>query len=145
MDGIEHMNRQFLYSHPRYSTPSPFFLLSSQIFDPHLPIKIKVRESSNIFLIEAFLPGANWDDVHVSAASDSLKIFATLLLDEAIPDSNQSIHVARHVGSVTRFIHLPASIDPGAIESDFSEGHLLIRLPKVTHSLNLTTDRGNHV
>lgn len=145
MDDIEHMNRQFLYSHPKYSTPSPYFLLNSQIFDPHLPIKIKIRESSNFFLVEAFLPGANWDDVHVSAASDSLKIFATLVLDEAKPDGNQSIHGALHVGSVTRYIHLPASIDPGSIESDFSEGHLLIRLPKVTHPLNLTTNRGSHV
>lgn len=145
MDDIEHMNRQFLYSHPKYSTPSPFFLLNSQFFDPHLPIKIKIRESSNIFLIEAFLSGANWDDVHISAASDSLKIFATLVLDEAKPDGNQSIHGVRHVGSVTRYIHLPTSIDLGSSESDFSEGHLLIRLPKVTHSLNLTTDRGIHV
>jgi HSP20 family protein len=91
---------------------------------------VDVREDSKEIVLEVELPGLKPDDVEVTAENGILTIRGDK--QSRAPENNEGrYHVTeRSYGSFTRSFQLPNGVDERHIEAEFSDGVLLVRVPK---------------
>jgi len=90
---------------------------------------INILEKDEAVLITADLPGLKPEDVEVTVDEGILTIRGERKLEEA--SEGETYHrVERHCGVFERSFNLPTSIDSSKIEARFSNGEMVLTLPK---------------
>ena len=90
---------------------------------------INILEKDNEIIITADLPGLKAEDVEVTIEEGTLSIRGERKLEEA--SEGETYHrVERLYGSFERSFTLPNSIDVDAIAAHFSNGEMVLTLPK---------------
>ena len=90
---------------------------------------INILEREDSMVITADLPGLRAEDVEVTVEEGTLSIRGERKLEEAA--EGETYHrVERLYGVFERTFTLPNSVDVGKIEARFSNGEMLLTLPK---------------
>ena len=93
---------------------------------------IDVREDSKEIVLEVELPGIKPSDVEVTSENGVLTIRGEKQ-SKTTESKEGRYHVTeRSYGSFTRSFQLPNGVDERRIEADFSDGLLLVRVPKAS-------------
>ncbi len=94
-----------------------------------LHIKADVRESDDVYRIQAELPGMEESDIEVSATDGMLTI--TGEKNEETKDDKEDYHLTeRHYGSVKRSFPIPDGVELTKAKASFKNGVLNITIPK---------------
>lgn len=90
---------------------------------------VNIMEKEDAILITADLPGMKGEDVEVSVDNGVLTIRGERKLEEAT--EGETYHrIERVYGVFERTFTLPNSVDPGKIEAKFTNGEMVVTLPK---------------
>ena len=90
---------------------------------------INILERDEAVVMTADLPGLKPEDVEVTVDEGTLTIRGERKLEEA--SEGETYHrVERHYGAFERSFNLPTSIDSSKIEARFSNGEMILTLPK---------------
>ncbi|MGZ6218755.1 MAG: Hsp20/alpha crystallin family protein [Syntrophales bacterium] len=101
--------------------------------EPAYDIAMDVCETPEAFEIEAALPGVSKDDVDITLNDNILTIRAETKGEK--DEKGKTYHTRElRVGSFVRSIVLPSSINADAIEANFDNGILKLRLPRAEES-----------
>ena len=91
---------------------------------------VDVYEIEDFFILEADLPGVKAEDVKVEAENGDLVLQGWRTIETSQSDG-QFHTMERSSGNFMRRIKLPESVDKTAIEVEFHDGVLTVRLPKL--------------
>lgn len=91
--------------------------------------EMDVCEDEDAYEIEAAMPGVDPEDVEVTWKNNILMIRGESRSDQEKEEKNYHLR-ERRTGTFVRTISLPGSIDEDAIEANFNNGLLTLRLPK---------------
>jgi HSP20 family molecular chaperone IbpA len=91
---------------------------------------VDLYETGDAFILEADLPGVKPEDVKVEAENGDLVLQGWRSIETSRSDG-QFHTMERSSGNFLRRIKLPASIDKNAIEAEFHDGVLHVRLAKL--------------
>jgi HSP20 family protein len=91
--------------------------------------EMDVCEDEDAYEVEASLPGVDSEDVEVTWNNNILTIRGETRSDEDQGEKNYHLRERRY-GTFVRSISLPGNIDEDAIEANFNNGLLTLRLPK---------------
>ena len=90
---------------------------------------INILEQDEAVLITADLPGLKAEDVEVTVDEGTLTIRGERKFEEA--SEGETYHrVERHYGEFERSFNLPTSIDSSKITACFTNGEMVLTLPK---------------
>lgn len=92
-------------------------------------LAVDVVENKDDFVIKASVPGINPDDLDVSYSDDTLTIKGEVKSDSEYKEDQYHLRERRY-GSFARSISLPIKIKGDAIEANYQNGVLTLRLPK---------------
>ena len=92
-------------------------------------LAMDIYETPDSYEIEAAMPGVKPDDVEITLNNNVLTIRGELRAEEEKEDKNYHLR-ERRVGAFIRSITLPSSINADAIEAQYDNGVLRLRLPK---------------
>jgi len=87
---------------------------------------VDVHETEDEYLVKIDLPGVKSEDVNVEVNDSVLSISGARAAD----DSGAAQLVERPYGSFARTLTLPQGVDSNAIEADYQDGVLELRIPK---------------
>lgn len=106
----------------------PFFKLpSAMIEEGTLPIDLS-EDDRNVY-VRASLPGFKRDEIEVQVQDGVLSINARQ--EETTEESNERYYrKERRVGSVSRRIALPTSVEDTETSAELKDGVLTVRIPK---------------
>ena len=90
---------------------------------------VDISEMENGFEIRAELPGVSEKDVNVSVTDNRLTIKGEKRQEEETDDKNYH-RVERRYGSFQRSFTLPRHVETGAIKAQFTDGVLVLEIPK---------------
>jgi HSP20 family protein len=96
--------------------------------DIFLPL-VDIEEADDAWIVEAELPGAKRDDVHVELRDSELVIYGD------IKERERKGILRRRTRRTGRFeyrVTIPGQADPEAVEASLDEGVLTVRIPKPT-------------
>jgi HSP20 family protein len=79
--------------------------------------------------ISAEMPGVKPDDIDIDVTGDALSISGVRKPDEVAKDASYHRH-ERNYGSFNRTVQLPFMVDTNKVEAKFTNGILLITLPR---------------
>ncbi len=92
---------------------------------------IDVYEAESGFIIVAELPGFDKEALEVQVEQNTLSISGERA--QRIPDGARHVHQMEiPCGRFARHIRLPEDIAVDAIDAEYKEGYLIIRLPRVS-------------
>jgi HSP20 family protein len=80
-------------------------------------------------VVKATLPGVDAEDVDISISGDLLTIKGEHSEEEEV-DEGDYIHRERRIGTFSRSVALPVSVDSNKAEAVFDKGVLTVTLPK---------------
>lgn len=92
--------------------------------------KVDVMQQGNSIILKAELPGVNEEDIDIDVAEDSITISGEKKEEKEIKKEDY-YHKESFLGSFSRTIMLPAGIKPDKAVADFSNGVLVVTLPKM--------------
>ena len=122
---------------------SPFESQMSRLFDDfwlspfhemerwtgaYLP-PVNVREDDGQVFAEVELPGMSEKDIDVTVNRDTLRISGEKKQHEETKEENYYCMESSY-GSFDRIVDLPAEVDEGKTEAEFSKGVLTVKMPK---------------
>jgi HSP20 family protein len=90
---------------------------------------INIWANDDSQMITAEMPGVKPDDITIDVTGDALSISGERNLDEVAKDANYHRH-ERSYGSFNRTVQLPFMVDTNKVEAKFTNGVLLITLPR---------------
>ena len=90
---------------------------------------VDISETENGFEIRAELPGVSEKDVNVSVTDNRLTIKGEKRQEEETDDKNYH-RVERRYGSFQRSFTLPRHVETDAIKAQFTDGVLMLEIPK---------------
>lgn len=90
---------------------------------------VDISEMENGFEIRAELPGVSEKDVNVSVTDNRLTIKGEKRQEEETDDKNYH-RVERRYGSFQRSFTLPRHVETEAIKAQFTDGVLVLEIPK---------------
>ncbi|HME61917.1 MAG TPA: Hsp20/alpha crystallin family protein [Candidatus Binatia bacterium] len=91
---------------------------------------IDLFENTDVFLLEADLPGVKLDDVKVEIENGDLVLRGWRVLEQS--HSHGRFHaMERSSGHFMRRMKLPEAVDKTAIKAEFCDGVLRVIIPKV--------------
>ena len=93
-------------------------------------IRLDVREDAENYIVQAELPGASREDIHVSVDGPLLSITAELKQFDQQTRNERVLRSERYYGSVSRSLRLPVEIDDTRAVARFDNGVLALTLPK---------------
>jgi HSP20 family protein len=91
---------------------------------------VDIREDNKEIALEIELPGIKPSDVEVTAENGVLTIRGEKQSTSAEGTEGRYHVVERTYGSFSRSFQLPMGIDEQRIEADFTDGLLIVRMPK---------------
>ncbi len=93
-------------------------------------VPIDVYQTDDEVIVKATTPGMKPEDIHIAITGDTLNIRGEA--HEEREEEGLRYHIReRRVGSFSRSILLPASVDTDKAEAEFENGILTLTLPKV--------------
>jgi len=98
-------------------------------------LAIDVEDRDDAFVVEAAIPGSAPEDVEISVTGDVVRIRAERrdTRQEGDPNGRFLVREQRY-GVFERTLRLPAAVDTGAAQAEFTDGVLRITLPKAQQS-----------
>lgn len=86
---------------------------------------VNVREEDDAYVLSALVPGLKSEDVSIQVLDDVVRVEGEYKQDET-----QYLMQELPVGSFTRTLRLPTTIDADSVEAKIADGVLTLRLPK---------------
>lgn len=93
-------------------------------------IKIDVEEADDRYTVKADMPGVAKEDIRVDVDGNMVSIAAEVRREKKDEKEGKVLRSERYVGSMTRAFTLPAEIDVSKADAKYTEGVLLLTLPK---------------
>jgi len=91
---------------------------------------VDIREDNKEIALEIELPGIKPSEVEVTAENGVLTIRGEKQTTSSEGSEGRYHVVERSYGSFTRSFQLPTGVDEQRIEADFTDGVLIVRVPK---------------
>jgi HSP20 family protein len=105
---------------------------------------INVEESGDELVVTAEVPGMNPNEIDVEIENNILTIRGEKSEEHREGDDKKRYHVwERRYGSFERSFTLPRSVSTEAVEADYRDGVLRIRLPKAAEAKSRKIQIGN--
>jgi HSP20 family protein len=100
-----------------------------------LGLAVDVQDRGDAFVVEAAIPGSAPEDVEISVTGDVIRIRAERRDTRQEGDPNGRFLVReQRFGAFEQTLRLPATVDAGAAQAEFTDGVLRIILPKAQQS-----------
>jgi len=111
----------------RFFAPTPF-----QHGDMHaLKMRVDVTENDKGYEIKADIPGVKKEDISVRIDGNVVQIDAEVRREKDIKgDGDKVLRSERYYGSVSRSFSLANDVDEAAVDANYADGVLTLRLPK---------------
>lgn len=93
-------------------------------------IKVDVKENANEFIVEAEIPGANKDNIHVNIDGNIVSIRAEVSQVDSETKDDKVLRSERYYGEVSRSFQLPTDIDDSSSKARYENGVLTLNLQK---------------
>jgi len=93
-------------------------------------IKVDVKENPNEFIVEAEIPGAGKENIHVDIDGSVVSIRAQVSQVDSQTKDDKLLRSERYYGEVSRSFQLPADIDEDASKARYENGVLTLNLLK---------------
>lgn len=93
-------------------------------------IPLDLWETDEAYMLQAFLPGVDADEIQVSIMDHQVTLRAEIKEDETITDGQYMIR-ERHYGPLAREIILPASVNSDEVQAEYEDGVLTLTMPKM--------------
>jgi HSP20 family protein len=95
---------------------------------PEVYIPVDVIAQDDDFIISAFVPGIESDDVQIEILEDTISISGEFASEE---DENAHFLLReRPSGKFSRLLRMPASLEAGKADADITNGLLTLRVSK---------------
>ncbi len=91
-------------------------------------IRLDVREADGAYLVEAEIPGASKDDIHVTIEGRQVSINAEIKREKE--EGERVICSERPHGTASRSLNLAEEVDQDKVQARYSNGILELTLPK---------------
>ncbi len=123
---------------PKRSLISDFDRIFDNMFNIDLPmnsvgnsysIAVDIQESEKEFILSADMPGLNKKEVSIDIHDGVITIKGERIKEDKISFDDYRIH-ERQFGSFNRSFRLPDNVNEDKISAKFTNGELLITLPK---------------
>ena len=95
---------------------------------PHVHIPVDIALEEDTYILSAFVPGIDPEDVKIEVVEDTITISG-----EFIDNSNDELKYLlreRPSGEFTRTLRMPTELDAGKSEAEVVNGVLSLRVPK---------------
>lgn len=99
-------------------------------------IAMDIKEDENAYVVHAELPGVKKDDIHVEIEGGLVTIKAEVTQEETT-ENERILRRERYTGSVSRRFELPVEVDLDQANADYTDGILVLNLPKLEHKSNV--------
>ena len=93
-------------------------------------LALDVVENPDEFVVKASVPGINPDDLEITWSNNVLTIKGETKDENKVQDERFLMRERRY-GSFSRSFSLPTNINPEAIQANYTDGVLTLKLPKV--------------
>lgn len=93
-------------------------------------IKVDVKENPNEFIVEAEIPGACKENIHVNIESSVVTIRAEISQVDTQNKDDKLLRSERYYGEVSRSFQLPVDIDEASSKARYDNGVLTLNLLK---------------
>lgn len=93
-------------------------------------IKVDVSENANEFVVQAEIPGASKDNIHVNIEGNIVSIRAEISQTDSQSKDDKLLRSERYFGEVSRSFQLPVDIDESASKARYDNGILTLNLVK---------------
>ncbi|WAR43846.1 Hsp20/alpha crystallin family protein [Methylomonas rapida] len=93
-------------------------------------IKVDVKENPNEFIVEAEIPGAGKDNIHVNIDGNVVSIRAEISQVDSETKEDKLLRSERYYGEVSRSFQLPSDIDEASSKARYDNGILTLNLVK---------------
>lgn len=93
-------------------------------------IKVDVKENANEFVVEAEIPGAGKENIHVNIEGNVVSIRAQVSQMDTQSKDDKVLRSERYFGEVARSFQLPVDIDESASKARYENGVLTLNLMK---------------
>jgi HSP20 family protein len=97
---------------------------------PAPTLKADVRETDEVYIIHAELPGVRKEDIQVNIDGSVVSISAQRKLEKEARSNERVLRSERYFGKETRSFQLAQDIDDNAASAQFTDGVLELTLPK---------------
>lgn len=93
-------------------------------------IRVDVKENPNEFIVEAEIPGAGKDNIHVNIDGNVVSIRAEISQVDSETKEDKLLRSERYYGEVSRSFQLPSDIDEANSKARYDNGVLTLNLVK---------------
>lgn len=93
-------------------------------------IKVDVKENPNEFIVEAEIPGAGKENIHVNIEGSVVTIRAEISQVDTQNKDDKLLRSERYYGEVARSFQLPVDIDEASSKARYDNGVLTLNLLK---------------
>lgn len=93
-------------------------------------IKVDIKEVPGEYIIQAEIPGAGKENIHVSIEGNIVSIRAEINQIDSQSKDDKLLRSERYFGEVSRSFQLPADLDESASKARYDNGILTLSLAK---------------
>lgn len=93
-------------------------------------IKVDIKENPNEFIVQAEIPGAGKENIHVNIDGNVISIRAQITQLDTESKDDKLLRSERYFGEVSRSFQLPTDIDEAASKARYDNGVLTLNLAK---------------
>ena len=93
-------------------------------------IKVDVKENPGEFIVQAEIPGAGKENIHVNIDGNVVSIRAEISQVDSENKEDKFLRSERYYGEVSRSFQLPSDIDESASKARYDNGILTLNLTK---------------
>lgn len=93
-------------------------------------IKVDVTETPDEFIVQAEIPGAGKENIHVNIEDNAVSISAEISQVDSQSKDDKLLRSERYYGEVSRSFRLPGDIDQTASKARYENGVLTLNLVK---------------
>ena len=93
-------------------------------------IPLDLWETDEAYMLQAFLPGVDADEIQVSIIDNQVTLSAEIKKDETIADDQYVIRERRY-GPLAREIILPTGVNSDEVQAEYEDGVLTLTMPKM--------------
>ncbi len=104
--------------------------------EPEPQIKLDVKETDGMYLMNAEIPGVKKDDIHVTIEGSRVSISAEIKLEKESKEGERWIRTERTYGMASRTCDLADEIDQSKVVAKYTDGVLELTLPKKTKTVH---------
>ena len=103
-------------------------------------IKVDVKENATEFVVQAEIPGAGKENIHVNIDGNVVSISAQVSQVDSESKDDKLLRSERYFGEVSRSFQLPADVDQTASKARYENGVLTLNLVKNSEKRRATDD-----